>query len=199
MEETGLPLIIAAVECSHDPENGRLQEYAPFSFYDPAYGGIVAKGPKTMEWMVNEFKPYVDANYPTLPEREHTFIAGSSMGGLMSLYAVLSYNEIFSGAAALSPSIWTAPDQIEKMIKKAKVQEETTLYLDYGSEELKVRENFRMAEHFGYFTSLLIEKGIFVTSRIVPHGVHTESNWEKQIPYFMEALLYPFLTGEEED
>ena len=105
-EDSELPLIIAAVECTHDPNNGRLSEYSPFTFSEEGFGRIKGRGRQTMEWMVNTFKPMIDENYPTLPDREHTFIAGSSMGGLMSLYAVTEYNAVFSRAAALSPSIW---------------------------------------------------------------------------------------------
>ena len=87
-EAVQLPIIIAAVECNHGPNNDRLREYAPFSFKDRHFGYIRGDGRKTMEWYVNAFKPFIDENFPTLPEREYTFIAGSSMGGLMSLYAV---------------------------------------------------------------------------------------------------------------
>ena len=52
------------------------------------------------------FKPAIDQEFPTLPGRNDTFIAGSSMGGLMALYAVMEYNRYFSRAAALSPSLW---------------------------------------------------------------------------------------------
>ena len=108
MDRTKTQLIIVAVECNHSPDNGRLKEYSPFSFEDPKYGAVQGLGKMTMEWMVNWLKPYIDKRYRTLPDRAHTYIAGSSMGGLMSLYAVVAYNQVFSGAAALSPSLWTA-------------------------------------------------------------------------------------------
>ncbi len=63
-----------------------------------------------MSWFIHRFKPFIDHNFRTLPDRAHTFIGGSSMGGLMSLYALLQYNDTFSRAAALSPSIWVAPE-----------------------------------------------------------------------------------------
>ena len=43
------------------------------------------KGAATMSWFIHRFKPFIDHNFRTLPDREHTFIGGSSMGGLMSL------------------------------------------------------------------------------------------------------------------
>lgn len=105
MDYTQTQVIIAAVECNHSPDNGRIKEYSPFTFRNPKLGNITGLGKITMNWMVHTFKPYIDENFRTIPDRNHTFIAGSSMGGLMSLYAVLEYNQTFSRAAALSPSI----------------------------------------------------------------------------------------------
>ena len=56
-----------------------------------------------MDWLTRTFKPYIDEHYRTLPDREHTFIAGSSMGGLMSIYALLHYNQFFFPAQRHSP------------------------------------------------------------------------------------------------
>lgn len=110
------------------------------------------------------------------------------MGGLMSLYAVLCYNHVFSKAAALSPSIWTDPAQIEEMIRSAKLAPDTTLYMDYGSREMK--HHSVMRRQFEKVTRLLLKKRIWLTSRIVPNGDHCEACWEQQIPFFMQVLLY---------
>ena len=55
-----------------------------------------------LRFLVEELKPWVDATFATAPERAHTFVAGSSMGGLISLYAICEYPEVFGGAACLS-------------------------------------------------------------------------------------------------
>lgn len=187
LEDSETPLIVAAAECNHDPDNGRLSEYSPFSaeLFDAGY--VKGRGKKTMDWYVEEFKPYIDAHYPTLPDREHTFIGGSSMGGLMTLYALLRYNRVFSRGAALSPSIWFARDKLETMIRNARVGQDTVLYMDYGQRELFRRE---MADWYGRVTGMLMEKKVNVTSRIVPGGTHSEHSWEKQIPFFVNTLLY---------
>jgi predicted alpha/beta superfamily hydrolase len=190
MDQSGLPLIIAAVECSHSPDNGRLREYSPFNFYDASFGKIAGCGKKYMEWLIHTFKKEIDDNCRTLPDREHTFIAGSSMGGLMSLYAVLEYNDIFSKAAALSPSIWVANNKIKYWADHSELGENTVIYMDYGSEELANHNG--MPKSFAALTSSLIQHGAYVESRIVPGGTHCEASWEKQIPFFMDTLLYPF-------
>lgn len=188
MDFTETQLIIAAVECNHSPDYGRLKEYSPFDFSERGFGKITGKGKITMDWMTRTFKPYIDQNFRTRSDREHTFIAGSSMGGLMSLYAVLHYNRTFSRAAALSPSLWLASAKSEQMIKSANVLPDTVVYMDYGSREMNNRA--KMSKQFGKACSLLLEKNILLDSRIVPDGEHCEASWEKQIPFFMNTLMY---------
>lgn len=198
MDFTETQMIIAAVECNHSPDFGRLKEYSPFTFRDPELGLITGKGQLTMDWMVKVFKPMIDRRYRTLPGREFTYIAGSSMGGLMSLYAVLEYNQYFSKAAALSPSIWTSRNRIEAMVRQAKVSEDTFIYLDYG--ELELSNHDGMRRQFAKITSMLMERRICVESRIIPGGTHTEASWECQLPFFMNALQYePYTEPESGD
>ena len=188
MDYTNTQLIIAAVECNHSPDNGRLREYSPYSFIDPKLGTIEGHGKLTMDWMIHTFKKDIDSRFRTLADREHTFIAGSSMGGLMSLYAILEYNQYFSRAAALSPSIWFAADKLQNMIEYAKIQPDTVVYMDYGSRELYHHAN--MKSQFARVTAQLLNQGVMLESRIVPGGNHCEASWEKQIPFFMNTLMY---------
>lgn len=186
LEEEQTPLIVAAAECNHAGTQ-RLNEYSPFSGEMLGHGRVTGRGKATMEWYVEEFKPYVDANYPTLPDRGHTFIAGSSMGGLMTLYAVLRYNQVFSRGAALSPTIWFARDKLERMVRNARVSADTVLYMDYGQREMR---NRGMVDWYSAVATSIAAKGVNLTSRIVPGGTHSEDSWEKQIPYFINTLLY---------
>lgn len=188
MDYTGTQLIIAAVECNHSPDNKRLEEYSPYSFSDPKYGRFTGRGAETMEWYIHTFKKDIDNRYRTLPDREHTFIAGSSMGGLMSLYALLACNEVFSRAAALSPSLWTNPKKIGHLIANASLSPDTVLYMDYGSEELG--NHSAMRKNLAKVTEKLLEKGVLLNSRIIPGGTHCEASWERQLPFFMNTLLY---------
>lgn len=188
MDYTETQLIIAAVECNHSPDHGRLQEYSPFSFKDPEFGSIRGRGRTTMEWMTGTFKAFIDDNFRTLPDRDSTFIAGSSMGGLMSLYAVLEYNHIFSRAAALSPSISLVPDRVEQMIHRSNPLPDTVIYMDYGELEMDTHHN--MQRCFSRTASQLLMKSVLLTTRIVPGGTHSEASWEQQLPFFMNTLLY---------
>ena len=182
------PLIVAAVECNHSPDHGRLSEYSPFTFQNEKLGSITGRGETYMRWLTETFKPLIDKRYPTLPDREHTFIAGSSMGGLMSLYAVMQYNHIFSRAAALSPSIWFAEKDLDRMLTNGKIATDTVVYMDYGSRELSFHSN--MAHQFSHVASLLLGRNVMLNCRIVPGGNHCEASWEQQIPFFLNTLLY---------
>lgn len=188
MDSTETDLIIVAAECNHSPDHGRLSEYSPFDFSDRHFGEIKGLGKLTMDWIVNSLKPRIDREFRTMPDRQHTFIAGSSMGGLMSLYAVLYYNDIFSRAAALSPSLWLAPAASEAMISSSHPAPDTIIYMDYGSVEMGKRIKMRKA--FGRMASLLLAKRVLLDCRIVPGGEHTEASWERQIPFFMNTLMY---------
>ena len=188
MDYTQTQVIIAAVECSHSPDHGRLKEYSPYTFSDPDCGAICGCGRITMEWMTKTFKPLIDSRYPTLPDRKNTYIAGSSMGGLMSLYAVLEYNHVYSRAAALSPSLWTSPSQFDRLIRQAHIADDTVIYMDYGSQEFKSGRN--MERIFNRTVEQLLNRRIYLTSRIVPEGRHCEASWEKQPPFMMHTLTY---------
>ena len=110
------------------------------------------------------------------------------MGGLMSLYGVMQYNHIFSRAAALSPSIWFAPDKLMTMLKKGKIRPDTVIYMDYGQREMPFHPT--MQRMYVKVTSTLLKRKVLLTTRMVPKGNHSEASWEKQIPYFMGTLLY---------
>ena len=185
MDETQTPLIIAAVECN-PIGNNRLEEYCPFTCEDPKLGRIRGRGRTTMNWFIHGFKPMIDANLRTLPDRDNTLIAGSSMGGLMSLYAATAFNSVFGKAVCLSPSLWLGAGKVRRIIRQAEISPDTLIYMDYGGQE--------MANHAANLsaltscTSALLQKGVDLTFRIAPGGTHSEASWERQIPVFMKCL-----------
>ncbi len=185
MSATRTQLIIAAVECDREG-NGRLSEYSPVDFAYKDSVTVKGRGKKYMDWLVGTFKPYIDGNLRTLPDRAHTAVAGSSMGGLMTVYALGKYNKYFSRGAALSPSLWVYGDKLAEAIGKYRFAKDTVLYMDYGSREFDAA-GLRKSS-FCTATSALIQKGVNVTARIVAGGTHSEASWERQIPFFMQVL-----------
>lgn len=98
-----------------------------------------------LKFIVDELKPLVDKRFATAPERDATFIAGSSMGGLISIYALCEYPDIFDGAACLSTH-WTGihtnennpiPDAFANYLRESLPDPAThRVYFDYGTETL---------------------------------------------------------------
>lgn len=186
LDYTDTPLIVAAVACNTGCHNERLTEYTPYPFQDAQYGSFAAGGRETLGWYARQLKPLLDQNLRTLPDPAHTFLAGSSMGGLMSLYGLLAWGHVFGRAAALSPSIWVAPDKLLALAGRAKAGQ--VLYMDYGQQEMAGRTGMR--RDFGALCGRLMERGVQLTGRIVPGGQHNETSWQRQLPFAIETLMY---------
>ncbi len=186
LEKSRRLLILVAVECNPEGEN-RMNEYTPFDIWWKGRLMFEARGQLTMDWIVNELKPRIDREYRTLSDREHTLIAGSSMGGLMALYAAVAYNGTFSRAAALSPSLWAARGHEAELLKAHPLQPSTRIYMDMGTAEANPKTGFLT----GVFRTAqrLTRAGAVVDARIVPDAKHSEAYWEQRIPVFMEYLL----------
>lgn len=179
------PLIVAAVSSNPVGDN-RLIEYSPFSHTTPSLGAIRARGRTMMRWLIEAFKPQIDEMARTLPERENTFIGGSSMGGLMSLYAVLDFNDVFSRAICLSPSLWVDPLKVRRMIKAADVANDTCIFIDYGRQEMGNHERNESALLSA--CQLLLSKKVDLTFRVAPYGTHSEASWEERFPIALACL-----------
>ena len=179
--------IIAAPECNHEG-NKRLEEYCPYQ--SDWFGGITGTGHKYMEWLTKEFKPMMDKRYPTLPGRANTAIGGSSMGGLMSLYAITVYNKVFSKAACLSPSVRLCMPELRQEIANATIHPGTRVYLSWGEKESD------KPGALGEYTANALEvcrallgKGATVDPYMQPDGTHCEACWAKQVPACMDFLF----------
>ena len=90
-----------------------------------------------LSFLVEELKPFIDANFRTLPGQGHTFIMGSSMGGLLSLYALEQYPELFTGAGCLSTH-WPAGGDLLVDYLGEHLPDPTThkLYFDFGTKTM---------------------------------------------------------------
>ncbi len=180
--------IIVGIECSHEG-NERLNEYCPFTLENSYFGNITGKGEIFMDWLVGELKPFIDENYRTIPFRECTGIAGSSMGGLMALYSVVHYNEYFSKAACLSSAIGMCFSQIKQEIDNSKLNSDTRVYMDWGSNESRDKNGLAYSTNNQLeIAHALMLKGALTYPHLVVGGRHNESTWEQQVPVFMDYL-----------
>lgn len=181
-------VIVAAVACD---EKDRLTEYSPFPFRSE-YGSSEGKGEAYLSWLVHTFKPLIDAWYPTQPGRESTYIMGSSMGGLMVLFALSRYAEVFGGGMSLSPSVWVSPQGCAEMIASADWAKcSPALYLSYGAKELRTHGE-RQTAGLSACLEALMKKGINFTFRFLKQGAHNEKTWREQVPMILhEFALTP--------
>lgn len=184
LDEHPHDLIVVGIECNNEGWR-RLNEYSPVDF---SYKELEIKGEGKvyMDWLVGTLKPYIDATYRTIPDRKHTAIGGSSMGGLMSLYAVCDYSDVFQRAACLSPSLWVNRSATTAMLREAAPAADTRIYMDYGTEELSNHED--TPESLLAAVEILLQKKLDLTYRTILGGTHCEASWEKQIPVFMKCL-----------
>ena len=81
-----------------------FSEYAPYDF-ESNKTKIKAEGKQYVDFLANTLKPFIDGKYRTKKSFENTTIAGSSMGGLISLYAVIQYPQVFGNAGVFSPIV----------------------------------------------------------------------------------------------
>ena len=98
-----------------------------------------------LKFLVEELKPFIDATYNTLKDASSTYIAGSSMGGLISMYAICEYPEVFGGAACLSthwPGVFTLennpiPDSfLQYLSENIPAAQDHRFYFDHGTQTL---------------------------------------------------------------
>ena len=138
--------------------------------------------------LVNVIKPYVDANYRTLPDRAHTAIMGSSLGGLEADYAVHRYPQVFGRAGVLSPSYWVS-DEAFAIAARAPLLDDTRVYLYIGGREGEeaVPDVRRMAA----ILRLRPDMTGGVALHVVDDAEHNERAWRSEFPRAVRWLFPP--------
>lgn len=177
-------------------ENGgshRVAEYTPWPH--PTYGG--GEGDRYIQFIRNTLKPYIDNNYRTLPEGKYTGIMGSSLGGLISMYAGLQYPEDFTKIGAFSPSFWFS-SKIYDLADSAEYLNDSRFYLIAGTHEggSQVSDMIAMVkilqEKSSGYSQLFYETHQGAT--------HSEWYWEREFPKAYQFLFSEVsATGNIED
>ena len=161
----------------------RFNEYSPWK--NPKYGG--GEGDRYVDFLVKTLKPYVDAHYRTLPDRLNTGIAGSSMGGLISLYAIVKYPGVFSRAAIFSPAFWVAPQAYDFVRDSAPLPADDRLYFVMGGQEAANAEEAVTYVHDEQrMVDALVARGMMRGTNVVSYvradGKHSEWFWRREFP-----------------
>lgn len=180
-------MIIVGIECNHEGRE-RLNEFCPYTLPQSYLGDIIGKGEQLMDWVIEELKPYIDQHYRTIPFRECTGIAGSSMGGLMALYTVIKYNQYFSKAACLSSAIGICQYQLHNELSHADISPDTRVYMSHGKRETRGKEHLENIQRLlSSFYSELVKRGSACYINIT-NGKHNEASWEKENLTYMDFL-----------
>lgn len=163
----------------------RFDEYSPFA--EPGTGG--GAGDRYLAFLTRTVKPLVDARFRTRTDRAATGIAGSSLGGLISLYAFFRFQPVFGFVGALSPSLWFGSEAIFEVVAQSP-RPDGRVYLDIG-----VHEGERHVLLARRMRDLLIERGLEPrrTLRYVEDqdGAHREADWGRRFRKALPFLLRP--------
>lgn len=149
-----------------------------------------------LRFLVEEVKPYVDGAYRTCPGRESTFVMGSSMGGLISLYVLCEYPDLFHGAGCVSTH-WPVGDGIvlEYLRAALPMPGAHRLYFDYGTETLDAEyEPFQVRADAIMQAAGYVEGRDWVTLKF-PGAEHSERAWRERVHIPLRFLL----TGQIDD
>lgn len=170
-------VIVVGIE--HGNEK-RIDELTPFK--NEKYSG--GKADEYVDFIVKTLKPYIDKNYHTKTKAKNTLIIGSSLGGLVSYYAVFKYPEVFGKAGVFSPSFWFSND-IYTLTEKAP-KNKTKIYFLCGD-----KESDDMVKDLNKMERLLDKNRCYclhlTKTKIVKGGEHNEKLWRDG---FVQAILW---------
>jgi len=182
----GLEAIVVGV---HHAGEERIAEYSPF--VDRRHEG--GRADDYVAFLIDTVKPRIDRLFRTRPDRESTAILGSSMGGLVSLYAFWRYGTVFGRAGVMSPSLWFGQGRIFDVVDRTRAPRGRA-YLDIGTQEgaaalrdvrrlgrLLVRKGFRRRRRSGGDRLLRYVEDA--------GGRHGEAYWARRLPSALEFLL----------
>ncbi|EIM78106.1 esterase [Nitritalea halalkaliphila LW7] len=148
------------------------------------------QGKQYIRFMTDTLKPFVDKHFRTLPDREHTGIGGSSMGGLVSIFSGLMYPEVYGKLMIFSPSLWVLPKMRFRFMDFFEVPE-TRIYLYAGGDESET-----MVKHVKKFKKKLLKQSdtaenLRIKLSINEMGKHSETYWSDEFPKAIEWLFFP--------
>lgn len=194
MEALGKEGVEAIVVGIPNAGEKRLDEYSPFTQMKIG-GGL---GDQYLSFLTETIKPIIDDTFRTCPDREHTAILGSSMGGYISLYGFFRFPQIFGLAGIMSPSFWFGRGAIYTYIENAP-HSPGKIYLDVGTREHGGGRKMMKAHSRRYYASvrrmhrLLVKKGyrprrdlLYVEEK---WAGHEEQAWARRLPAAIRFLL----------
>jgi predicted alpha/beta superfamily hydrolase len=147
-------------------------------------------GREYMKFIVTNVKPMIDKKYRTKPERDFTYTAGSSMGGLISFMFLWEYNDVFSKAGCFSPVFKIDKFDYVSIVKKTSESKRSfTAYIDNGGVALDARLQPGVEEMVYTLDKLGYKENVDLIVNIDPKADHNETAWAKRVPTFLLDLF----------
>ena len=170
-------IIVVAVDNGADK---RLNEYSPYDMEKYGKG----EGDAYVDFLAKTLKPHVDRNYRTKKDGKNTFVAGSSMGGLISFYAILKYPKVFGGAGVFSPAFWIAP-QLKNIDPQRAKKVKGKIYFYGGQSE----SESMVPDMLNVFDQMKRSSKAKMQTVIRAEGKHNESTWRNEFPLFYKWIV----------
>ena len=146
------------------------------------------QGKQYLKFITETLKPFVDTNFRTKPERQHTGIGGSSMGGLISVFCGLIYPKVYGKLMIFSPSLWVVPKLT--IDSENENNDDTKIYLYAGGEEsenlIEQVKNFKN----NMIASEFVKDKMKINLSINLEGKHNETYWSDEFPKAIEWLYF---------
>lgn len=158
----------------------RVDEYAPYR--RGHHGG---EGDATVHFLMETLKPFIDNHYRTQPGPETTGLLGSSLGGLLALYAGLQYGQVFGRIGVLSPALWFNP----RVLKLAENHRgyKSRFYVMGSKKESKGMESHLHQIYWALRNAGFAEDRLRVVMR--ERGRHGERLWGRAFPEMQRWLF----------
>ncbi|MED3745408.1 alpha/beta hydrolase-fold protein [Peribacillus psychrosaccharolyticus] len=191
LDENQLNVIVVGIDQNSEE---RINEYCPWitGEYSKKIVGHRSfeggKGILYVDFIVNQLKPYIDTKYRTL--KEHTAMAGISLGGLISIYAMCRYPNVFRNIAVLSSAFYRNQEELEKLIRVSDLSFIERVYVDCGTKEAGDEETINkefIASNKAIY-DLLIEKTSNAKFEIILEAEHNYLSFRERLPELFAFL-----------
>ncbi|WP_025763765.1 alpha/beta hydrolase [Dyadobacter tibetensis] len=189
-EQDRANVIIVAVDHADEADDyDRIQEISPYDA--PKIGK--GQGDLFLRFVAETLKPQIDKQYRTLPDRLNTGMGGSSVGGLLSIYAALMYPHVFGRLMIFSPTLWISSRIYFDAIHFFEPFE-TKIYLYGGGKEEPKTKTDNMLANIEKLNQTLVNQGfgysrVEIKTEIDPEGIHSEERWGKEFPKALDWLF----------
>lgn len=168
----------------------RINEYSPW--INPSYGG--GDGEAYASFLVNTLKPHIDSLYRTLPDRDYTAIAGSSVGANISMYTAIEYQNIFSKVGIFSPAFWFSDSSYIHLAAKG-ITQDLRVYFVAGQNESAGMIPDMMAMYDALIAAGQDESEMYFLSE--SDGAHSEWFWAREYPDAYEWLFDEIILADK--